>query len=412
MQDQATLPQIPKREQALERSQKVSRALHDAARKARLTVRSGGGWQPGLSRGGRASRSFAMNSAIAIFVLPTLVAAIFFGLIATDQFESESQFAVRGREIGPTDMLGSIGIPSITQAQDGLVIIDYLHSRALIEKLEREIDLRAIFSRPEIDWFSRLDASEPIEDVVRYWRKRVYASIDPSGIVMVRVRAFTAENALILGRALLAASEQLVNDMSTRSRRDALAGAQEEVTKAESRLMSVREEFRLLRDKERMIDPTKSADALTKLIGELQLDKIKLQSEYQVSSRSLSPTAPQMQVLKSRLDAATGQITAIQNEMTASKSGGEAGMSGSFASFDKARLDQAWAEKFYQTVAASMEKARLDTERQQVYLESFVTPVLPQSPEYPRRVWNTTLVALCSFGAWFALNYVRSSLKS
>lgn len=411
MQDQATLPQIPRREQALERSQKVSRALHDAARKARLTVRSGGGWQPGMSRGGRASRSFAMNSAIVIFVLPTLMAAIFFGLVATDQFETESQFAVRGREIGPTDMLGSLGIPSITQAQDGLVIIDYLHSRALIEKLEREVGLRAMFSRPEIDWFSRLDPSEPIEDVVRYWRKRVYANIDPSGIVVVRVRAFTPQDALTLGRALLAGSEQLVNEMSTRSRRDALAGAQEEVAKAESRLVSVREEFRRLRDKERMIDPTKSAEALTKLIGELQLDRIKLQSEYQVSSRSLNPTAPQMQVLKSRLDAVTGQISAIQNEMTASRSGGES-MSGSYASFDKARLDQAWAEKFYQTVAASMEKARLDTERQQVYLESFVSPVIPQSPEYPRRIWNTTMVALCSFVAWFALNYIRSSLKS
>jgi len=75
MQEQVTLPPLaPGRDLALERSQKVSRALHDAARKARLTVRNGAAWQV-ASRGGRANRSYAIVSALVLFVLPTLAAA-------------------------------------------------------------------------------------------------------------------------------------------------------------------------------------------------------------------------------------------------------------------------------------------------------------------------------------------------
>ncbi|MBV9077657.1 MAG: hypothetical protein JO048_09245 [Methylobacteriaceae bacterium] len=418
MQEQATLPQLaPGRDLALERSQKVSRALHDAARKARLTVRSGAAWQV-ASRGGRANRSFAIVSALVLFVLPTLTAAIFFGLVASDQFEAESQFAVKGREFGLSDLVGSNGssqlqsLQNFSQTQDGLVIVDYVNSRALVEKLDREIGLRAMYTKPGIDYFFRFDPEEPIEDFVRYWRKRLYSHIDASGIITVKVRAFSREDALRIGQAIVSASEQLVNDMSGRSRRDALAKSQEEVARAEQRLVTIREEVRRLRDKERLIDPAKSGEALLKLVGDLRLDKAKLENEYKTSSRSLIPTAPQMQVLKARLDALNGQIAGIENEMTAAEGAGDqAALSGAMPAFDKAKLDQSWAEKFYQTVAASLEKARLDAERQQVYLESFVHPVMPEGPEFPRRAWNTFMVALAAFGLWFTVNYLRAALR-
>jgi capsular polysaccharide transport system permease protein len=264
-----------------------------------------------------------------MFVIPTIAAAIFFGLIASDQFEVESQFAIKGRELGPVDAIGALtGMPSLSQAQDGLVIIDYIKSRSLVEKLDREIGLRNFYTRDDIDWIYRFDAEDPIEDFVKYWRKRIYTHIENSGIVTVRIRAFTPEDALTVGRAVLAASEQLVNDMSNRSRRDALAQAQEEVSRAETRLVAVREEVRKLRDRERLLDPGKSGEALVKLVGELKLDRIKLDNEYRVSSRSLVPTAPQMQVLKARLDAVTDQIASIEAEMTNANSGREGSLSG------------------------------------------------------------------------------------
>ena len=56
------------------------------------------------------------------------------------------------------DTMGQLtGIPSLHQAQDAIIVTDYIRSRALVDKLDKEIDLRAIFSRPEADFASRLD---------------------------------------------------------------------------------------------------------------------------------------------------------------------------------------------------------------------------------------------------------------
>lgn len=415
MHDQITLHDPSKRELALERSQKISRALHDAARKARQTVRGTTVWQPGFSRARRGSRHFALVTALTVCIGPTLVLAAYLGLVASDQYQVEAKFAVRNRETLGTDLIGSLtGLPALQQAQDGLVVMDYVKSRAIVEKIDGQLDIRSMFSRPGIDFFSRSDASEPIEEFVRYWHSRVKVDVKlPSGIMELKVRAFSPEDALRISNAVIVASEQLVNDISNRSRQDAVTKALEEVNRAEERLAVVRERTRTTRNEQSLIDPKKSGDELIKVLSELEFDRSKLQTELQVGARRLSPSAPQMQQLKAKLEAQNDRIAEFRSTMTTGNAAGRSGtLSGSYAEFDKARLDQEWAEKYYQTVAGSLEKARVDNERQQVYLEAFVQPILPQQAEYPRRLWIISLMALGSTAAWLALNYVRSLLRS
>ena len=412
MANDVTLPALGKRETALERSGRVSRALHDAARKARLSVRGTARWQGGSSRRARGS-NFALWSALVVFILPTLAAAVFFGLIATDQFQAEAQFAVRPRQIDQTDALGRIsGISSAQAAQDALVVVDYIKSRAIVEKLDAELGLRHMFGFDELGWLDRHDPAEPIEVLVRYWRKKVYVTVEGSGIITLHVRAFRPDHALTIAKAVLAASEALVNGMSDRSRNDALTSARAEVTRAEQRLVELREEVRRVRDQERIIDPKTSLEGMNTLLAAARIDRIKLEDEYKVGLRSLSPTAPQMGVLKARLDSMNEQIRRIENQMTAAGPDGErSALSRSFTAYDKAILDQQSAEKLYTIIAASYEKARMDLSRQQIFVESFVDPVLPQEAEYPRRLWNTFLVGLAAFVAWFAVTYINASMR-
>ena len=105
------------------------------------------------------------------------------------------------------------------------------------------------------------------------------------------------------------------------------------------------------------------------------------------------------------------QIAIVEKDMTATQAGGRT-LSSSFSAFDKARLDQDWAEKYYTTVSAGLERARVELERQQVYVDTFVQPTLPEQAEYPRRLWNILLAALASFVAWAAVAYVKATLLS
>lgn len=187
--------------------------------------------------------------------------------------------------------------------------------------------------------------------------------------------------------------------------------AQEEVTRAEQRLVQLREQVRAVRDREGVLDPKKAGEALLLVLAQARGQKIKLEDEIRVQSRVVSPDAPQMRVLSARLEAMNAQVAKIEGEFTATGASGSTSLSRSQASYDKATLDQTAAEKVYAILAASLEKSRMEATRQQVFVESFVEPVLPQEPEFPRRIWNTFLVGLASFGAWFGLSYIRAAIK-
>src|SRR4051794_17523255 len=145
----------------------IARALRRAAREARIpaSIVSGG---TGFRRS-RKDRLFTLGlvaSFVAIVLLPVMVVGIYYGLIASDQYATETRFSLRNGEPGISDMLGGLtGGGGSQQAQDSAIIADYARSRSIIESLEREVDLRQIFSRDGLDYFSRFNKEKPIESL-------------------------------------------------------------------------------------------------------------------------------------------------------------------------------------------------------------------------------------------------------
>ena len=92
-----------------------------------------------------------------LFVLPVLLAAIYFGLAASDRYVSETRFIVRSVERpaaqGAAAYLQSVGI---TRANDeAFAMQDFVRSRDLMTMIGRKFDLRSIWGREDADWISR-----------------------------------------------------------------------------------------------------------------------------------------------------------------------------------------------------------------------------------------------------------------
>ena len=68
--------------------------------------------------------------------------------------------------------------------------------------------------------------------------------------------------------------------------------------------------------------------------------------------------------------------------------------------FAKLKLENEFATQAYMSSLASLESARLEAIRQNLYLETFIRPHLPQIPEYPQALLNTLLVLVVSFLVW------------
>ena len=137
-----------------------------------------------------------------------------------------------------------------------------------------------------------------------------------SGIVDLKVRAFTPQDSARIASAILAISEQLINDMNTRMNRDAVANAEQQLDRASARLLKARVALETARNDEGLLDVNKTADALNGLITEMRGIKLQLEQQYNSQRSSVLESAPQMRALKSRIDATTAQIGELEAKLT------------------------------------------------------------------------------------------------
>jgi capsular polysaccharide transport system permease protein len=392
---------------ALVRAQSVSRALSEAARRARFSVRTrrnhaDGGFQ--ARRGAVLIRRVIQISFCLVVVVPSLAGAIYYGFVASDQYVSEAKFTVSSSELFAPDSIGSLtGIPALAVVQDTQIVVNYIESRPALEKLEKLIDIRNLFSSSEADWLARFDSSKSIEKLVRYWKHMSDVSIKmPSGIVEVKVRAFTPRDAARIAQSVLDISEALVNEINDRMHRDAVASAEEQLRRTSVRLSQARLALERARNDEGVLDAVKTADALNKLLTDTRGTLLELQQEYSAQRKSILEAAPQMRALKSRIDATASQIAEIESKLTLTRlsSPSESTLAASMTKFAELDLEKQIAERLYAGAAASLELARLTAERKTMYINPFVKPVVPQEAQYPRRYLFSFLIFVESLTTW------------
>jgi capsular polysaccharide transport system permease protein len=383
----------------------IARALRRAARQARLPasiVSGGAGFR--TSRKDRLFKLGLIGTFVAVVLLPTLVVAIYYGLIASSQYATEARFSLRNGEPGIADMLGGLtGGGGSSQGQDSEIIIDYARSRSMVESLESEINLRRIFSRDDVDPLSRFKKDKPIEDLVRYWRKRIDAHYEKmSGIITLEVRAFTPEDSLLLTEKVIDRCEQLVNNLSQRSRRDALDQATLELHRAEAQLKTATAGMRETQNSEGVLDATVEAEAVSKIITLLRMELAKAQQQIAAQGEAVSADAPQVKVLNSRMQTLQDQIGRYSNQIADKNQTGES-LADRKGVLDLKKTDLAVAMQRYVMSSAAFENARLDLETQKTFLAPFIKPMLATKATYPKRWWSWFLITGPALLGWALL---------
>jgi capsular polysaccharide transport system permease protein len=342
-------------------------------------------------------------SFIALVVVPSLVATLYLAFVASDQYAAEARFAVRSAqfETAKTDnksISASVGLGGSIPAmagQDAYVIASYIRSAAVFADLPPNLDPRLIYSRPEADFWARLSPNARLEKVTDYWRSMVTTYVDgPSGVVTVSVRAFRPQDARDLTAAVVAASERLVNAMSERARRDAMREAETEVKRTEGLVLAALRDERAYRDRQGWVDPGSQATSTSTLLMQAMAERIKLQNDYFVDSRAMSPDAPTVVTLKARLDVLDGQIDGLRAQLTSSADD-RGTVSASIAQFEELELKRIFAEKLYSLSQEALERARLRAERQNVYISVFAPSLLPEEAQFPER-WSLSAIIFVS----------------
>ena len=392
---------------ATAKAELIARGLRSAARTSRVPisfVSGGGGFR--ARKGQKLLFRSLIASFVIIVVLPMLAASVYYGLIATRQYSTEVRFSLKSGEPSVLDSLsGLTGLASSQQSQDSQIIVNFIRSRAMAEAIDREFDFRRLYSSNEIDLLSRFDPEKPIEDLVLYWRSRVDALLEgQSGIITVDVRAFSAEESLRLANRIVELSEQLVNQMSERSRRTLLQQAKVELDRAEQRLRGASSTMRDIRNSEGILDVKVAAEASGKVISALKIELAGRESEYNVRLQNVSAEAPQMRILNAQIVNLKQQIAKFTDEVAGLNTNRPSRtLADSLSTLDRFQIELTLAQQQYASAASAYENARVDLDTQQAYLVTFLKPTLAEKSLYPKRWWNWSIIVFPALFLWFLM---------
>ena len=355
-----------------------------------------------------ARRRRMLYSALLVVGLPTLCAAVYYGFFASDQYAASGHFVVRHRAENPAAMstlsfLG-LGTSGTGSTPDMLVVNDYMASLQMIKDLAPHVDLRSMYADTGADWLARLKPSygkDTIsdEDLRDYWLKMAMVHFDQTtGLSTFEVRAFTAEDAKTIADAVFERGEELVNRLSERAQEDSLQLARREVENYRQRALDSLDALLAFQEKAQQVDPQGFASARTQIQAGIEQEVTQLQAQLDVLRKKLPEDAPGITQVRDRLGVIERQLIAERAKSTVSSGGDSAAQI--LNEFAKLKLESEFATQAYMSSLASLESARLEAIRQNLYLETFVRPHLPQIPEYPQAVLNTLLVLVVSFLVW------------
>lgn len=343
-------------------------------------------------------------------VLPTLIAIVYYGFIAADVYISESRFVVRSPERQTASPLGMLlkGTGFTRSQDDSYTVQDFILSRDAMRALDEKLNLRSAFGKGDL--FSRfpgLDWDDSFENMHRYYQKMVGVQLDPvSSIATVTVRAFSAEEAQKINQYLIEMSETLVNQLNERGRQDMIRFAANEVAEAEKKARDAALALARYRNEKGVIDPEKQSTIPLQQIAKLQDELIATKAQL-AQLQMLTRDNPQIPVLKQRIQMLESEI-----ELESARVAGSGrSLASKAAEFQRLALDKEFADKQLASALVSLEQARNEARRQQLYLERIAQPNLPDAAMEPRRLRNILAVFVLGLIAWGVLSMLIAGIR-
>lgn len=338
-------------------------------------------------------------SALLVIAIPTILAILYYGFIASSQYVTTFQFAVRGPAQAAGRTMSTAMTGTTAMSPDAFVVTDYINSSQAIADVEQRLNLRSIFSKPGIDLWSRLPEQDvSTEELKAYWASRVWAHFDiVSGNVSVSVKAFTPEDSLALAEALVATSDEMFRRLNQQAQEDIVRLANDNLHRSQQQLVQARNDLLAFREKTGVVDADREASAGAQIIDDLRKQLAGLQAQ-RASIRSQSPRSPLLTSLNSQIASLEAKI---QQEGQLGASQVKAISPEALRGFQSLDAERLFAEKIYGEALSLRSQAYVMAQNQQSYLALFVKPTLPQKSLYPDRAKSIFVVFLAAAAAWF-----------
>lgn len=389
-------PPLPSREALTEerRAAEIYRIQQDIARRRRR-------------------RLMMLSMRLMFFVLaPTILAGWYYFRVATPLYATYSQFLIQAAEGGDGGGLGGLlGGSQLATNPDSVAVQSYLTSRDAMLRLDTDKGFKQAFQDPAIDPIKRLPPGASNEAAYKVYLDSVKIGYDPTeGVINMEVIAPGPELSQEFSLALIAYAEQQVDDMTARLRDDQMAGATENYSDAEEKVLAAQRRVQQLQQDLGVLDPvaegTVVMNQIAALEGQLNTKELEL-------GQLLANPRPQ----QSRVEALRGDITRLQEMIARTRleltEGNEtrSSLAAITGELRIAESDLLTRQELLAGAAAQMETARIEANKQVRYLSLSVAPVPPDQATYPKAFQNTLVAFLIFSGIYLMLSLTASILR-
>ncbi len=346
-----------------------------------------------------------------IFILP-LAAFSFYELrIASDRYHSDSSISIaQDAPAVPTLDLSMIGLPAAPSDKDASTLVTFINSYDMLQYLEAKLQLRAHYSDPSIDRFSRLPAGASLEEFHAYMSNYIVVEYDiTTHLVNIHIQAFTREYANKMLTTILDRSQTFVDHLNSRVTIEQTKFFETQLKHSEAR---VRDAKRALLDFQRqngLLTTDAEALMINNTIAQLTTLLVTKQGELDVKRRDLDENAPGVQILKSEIETITKQIAQEKDKLSVRSDG--SAVSELAAKFAEIQFNLEFVTTIYKSNLAQLESARVEAIQRLKYLVVVTTPTIADASQYPNRPYNIGTAALILIALYFIFSLLVAIIR-
>ncbi|SPF78695.1 hypothetical protein ALP8811_02625 [Aliiroseovarius pelagivivens] len=344
---------------------------------------------------------------------PILLATAYLYVIAKDQYASYLGFSVRAEDsASPVEMLGGITeLAGSSSGTDTDVLFEFIQSQRIVRLVDERLDLRSMYHMPSDPIFG-ISPDVTIEGLQKFWGRVVKVFYDSgSGLIEVRVTAFSPEDAKAVADAIYEESTLMINKLTAVSREDTTSYARSELEKALERLSSARAAIQKFRLETQIIDPEADIVGRMGLLNSLQNQLASAQIDLDILMQTAREGDPRLVQSRRRVDVIEQRLEQERARFSATDGTVNGAYANLIGDYERLSIDKQFAEQAYLTALASLDMATAEAARKSRYLAAYIEPTLAETPQYPQRL--VILVTLAGFltGIWVVATMVYYSVR-
>lgn len=350
---------------------------------------------------------------IGFVLLPAFAAILYFGIIASGLYVSETKFIVRAAASGSETTLSSLlHNPGLSRAVDETYAVSaYITSRDVATKLEKNNGLRDLMGRPEADIFNRFPnfySRDNTEQMYKSYLKLVDIDVDTTtGISTLQTRAFRPEDALALSKHILEYSDEFINRLNVRAHNDAISYAELLVKESNLRLSDVEQRLAAYRNREMILNPEKESGASMEILAKLSTEISRMEATL-AQQLAQTPDSPAIAPMREKIKSFRTEL----EKQRQSIAGGANSIATKLEGFERLTLERELAAKGLAAAILELEKSRQFAQTQRIYLQTIVEPNHADLPTRPRRIIGIlAVIGICLCVYWIIKSLIDIVLE-